>query len=75
MLTRVNRFDSLWDLDAINYEDAFINLPPTEMLSIARLATYRTKLREALTRIDEYFPNAKKLYRTLQATKADRGDW
>lgn len=65
----------LWDLDAINFEDTFINLPPTEMLSVARLAAYRDKLKEALTKIDEHFPKAKKLYRTLQTTKVDRGDW
>lgn len=45
------------------------------MLSVARLDTYRKKLREALLKVEEYFPNARKLYRTLQTTKVDRGDW
>lgn len=50
-------------------------MPPSEMLTAARLVTYHQKLREALLQVEALFPSAKKLYRTLQTTKVDRGDW
>lgn len=66
---------TLWDLQAINRENSRINLPPTEMLGLATLVEYRAKLKEALERVNEYWPKAKKVYRTLHTTWPDRGDW
>lgn len=66
---------TLWDLQAINRENTRINLPPTEMLGLQTLVEYREKLREALEKINEYWPEARKVYRTLHTTWPDRGDW
>ena len=65
----------MWDLNAANIVRAQKSMKMLESLELDFLLSVKHQLPRTLEQADRLFPMAKKIYRILHHTRADKGLW
>lgn len=65
----------MWDLNAFNIMDAAASRPRKDRLDVKEVVQFKKSTRDLLQWANTHFPQTKKMYRTVHATKVTQGTW